>query len=352
MPGDWQVVAGNGPAAGRARWVEFGQSWFPGAYHTFALRAADGGCAVAMGGAVLTEPAAIARRDPYQILAGTATGSGLVLEEPPWQAVPPTAVFPCLMLMYPNYSAYPVGGGASDGVMLRRFVTEATGWARDQGIRSIALLYLTPDTGPLMAELERCGFSRRKIIDRCELAVTWSDPEGYLGTLPRRYRFKARKEQRRIAERGLHTGTRPLATDEPELVDLRCRLIAKYDGVANRAAEQAIFDRIREHVDPDDITVFTLSAAGRLLSFSLFIQDGEEWTAMFTGSDYAAPDVSLAYFSTVFYQPVAEAPRLGVRTINYGPGSVGTKQRRGCVTKPLYAAELRLGPRVRPRLSA
>ena len=33
---------------------------------------------------------------------------------------------------------------------------------------------------------------------------------------------------------------------------------------------------IREHVTPDDITVFTVHDGDRLVSFSLFIQDGAE----------------------------------------------------------------------------
>lgn len=343
VPADWDSVAGDGPAAARARWIAFGQSWYPGEYHTFALRDDRGACQVAMGGTVLPSPAAVPRRDPYHILTGRTSHLGLFADGGhPWPSdLDPGAAHPCLVLMYPNYATFPVGPGATDPGALRRFVAGLVTWARAGGIVSIALVYLTPRAEPLLAELAGAGFTTVPMGERCDMAVTWSDFDGYLRRLPKKYRDEVKREVNRMDERGLVRFARPLAEHEPELLDLRCRLIEKYDGSVDRAEQAAIFDMIREHVASEDITVFTVSAGDRLLSFSLFIQDGPEWTVMLTGSTYGDPDASYGYFSCMFYQPVECAPARGVEVLAYGYGTLDAKRRRGCQLSPYYAAELR-----------
>jgi predicted N-acyltransferase len=246
------------------------------------------------------------------------------------------------MLMYPNYATFPVGAQAADPSGLRGFVAELVAWARREGIASIAAVYLTPRAEPLLTELARAGFTTRPMGDRCDMAVTWTDFDGYLRGLPKKYRDETKRELNRMDERGLVRSFRPLAPDEPELLDLRCRLIEKYDGGVNRAEQAAIFDMIRRYVAPEDITVFTVSSGDRLLSFSLFIQDGPEWTVMLIGSAYGEPDAGYGYFSCMFYQPVELAPARGVKLLAYGYGTLDAKRRRGCQLSPYFAAELRL----------
>lgn len=343
IPEDWPEYTVPGPAVSRERWVAFGQSWYPGPYHTFATRTEHGACKVAVGGTVLARPGPVARRDPYAILSGRSADAGFPTDGPhPWRDADPADVSPCLTLMFPYYQTFPVGHRAGDPAAVGEFVDELVRWGIDTGARSIAFLYLTPAAGLLMAALERAGFATMKINDRADLRVTWTDFDGYLHTLPSKRRIEVRRELAQIHERGLVTVARPMADDEPELVDMRCQLIAKYDGSADQAKEAAIFKSIREHVDPADITVLGLSTGERLVSFSLFIQDDREWTAMFAGSNYADPGSSLGYFSTLFYQPAALAPARGVDLISYGATSLDAKRRRGCHVTPVYAAALRL----------
>jgi uncharacterized protein len=344
LPDDWDSFAGDGPAAGRARWIRFGQSWYPGPYQTFALRDRRGDCLVAMGGTVLPAPAAVPRRDAYHILTGRTAHLGLFAGGGhPWPArLQPADVHPCLMLTYPNYAAFPAGRQASDPGTLRHWVSELVDWAKGQGVASIALLYLTRQAEPLLAGLADAGFGTAVLGQRCDMPVTWQDFGGYLRGLPKKYRDEAKRELNRMDERGLARSFRPLAAQEPELLDLRCRLIEKYDGSVDAAEQAAIFEMIRTCVAADDITVFTVAKDGRLLSFSLFIQDGPEWTVMLIGSVYDDPDASYGYFSAMFYQPAEQAARRGVRLLAYGYGSLDAKRRRGCQLSPYYAAELRL----------
>jgi uncharacterized protein len=344
VPVDWDSFAGDGPAAARGRWIRFGQSWYPGPYQTFALRDSAGQCLVAMGGTVLPAPAAVPRRDPYHILTGRTAHLGLCADgRHPWPVdLDPAEVYPCLVLMYPNYATFPVGPLAADADGLRRFAAELVGWAKAERIASIALVYLTPRAEPLLTELAEAGFSTVHMGERCDMDVTWPDFDGYLRSLPKKYRDEAKREINRMTERGLIRSSRMLAANEPELLDLRCRLIAKYDGGVNVADQAAIFDMIRDNVTPEDITVFTVTGGDRLLSFSLFIQDGPEWTVMLAGSAYGDPDAAYGYFSSMFYQPAAQAPARGVQLLAYGYGTLDAKRRRGCRLSPYYASELRL----------
>jgi uncharacterized protein len=293
---------------------------------------------------VLPSPAAVPRRDAYHILTGRTSHLGLFSDGThPWpENLDPAAVHPCLLLFYPNYGAFPVGRRADDSAALREFVAELVSWAKSEGIASVAMVYLTRQAESLLPELAAAGFTTLPLGERCDMPVTWTDFDGYLRGLPKKHRDEAKREINRMADRGLVSGHRSLAADEPELLDLRCRLIEKYDGSVNRADQAAIFDMIREFVAPEDITVFTVAKDDKLLSFSLFIQDGPEWTVMLIGSDYDETDAAYGYFSCMFYQPIEQAVQRGVKLLAYGYGTLDAKRRRGCQLFPYYAAELRL----------
>ncbi|MGL5858922.1 MAG: GNAT family N-acetyltransferase [Angustibacter sp.] len=343
IPGDWAGLASGAPAVAQPRWITFGRSWYPGDYHTFALRDPDGRCSAALGGALLPSRPVVARRDPYAMLSGQLARDGFLASGPhPWQGVDPADVFPCLLLMYPNYQAFPLGPGAHDPAVLRRLVHELLQWGRRSGARSVVFLHLTPRAAPLTAVLAAAGFRVGHLIDRCDLPVTWDSFDGYLGSLPSKRRVEVRRELGRIAQRGLDPVRRPLADDEPELLALRCQLVEKYTGTVDPAQEAAMLSAIRAHVPPEDLQVFALVADSRTVSCSLFVRDGQEWTAMMTGSDYTDARSSLGYFSTLFYQPAQAAAEAGIRLISYGPASVDAKRRRGCVVSPCLVAELPL----------
>lgn len=343
LPDDWASLTASAPAPARGRWIRFGLSWFHGPWRTFALRADDGTCLAAMGGTVLDEPGPVGRRDPWFILSGRMAYMGLLAEDdPPWGDAEQDDVFPCLVLMYPYYATFPVGARAGDPDGLVDYLRAMVAWAGGQGVRSIALLFLTEDAALLLPALDRVGFTTVPLVERADLHVTWKDFEGYVESLPNKNRRHVRSEVRRTEERGLVAGSRRLDPDEPELLELRCELIAKYDGTADPAAEGRILELIREHVPREDTTVFTLTLDGTLVSYCLFIRDDDVWTAMLTGSRYSMPEASFGYFSTVYYQPAAAAPEAGIRTIAYGPATIDAKRRRGCTITPCYASELRL----------
>jgi len=338
LPKDWELLTRDAPVAADRWWIGLGRGRLGTDYRSFTLRE-DGTAAVSMAGAVLRTPPGSTRVDPLSVLSGATASIGLAADEPPpWRGESAESVFPCLLLMYPDYASFPVGPRAADGSVLRRFLDEVTRWATDAGLASVALLYLAPPAaGALLEQLPSAGFAVVPLIARCDLEVGWADFEGYLSTLPSKRRVEARRELRRIEERGLNLGTRPLAVDEPELLRLRCLQVAKYGAVADPEREHRYLDLLRGR-PAGEVTVFTMQRADEMLGFSLFVQDRDVWTAAMTGADYRTADSSFAYFATLFYQPAALAPARGVRTIAYGPGSVSAKRRRGCKVTQLWAA--------------
>lgn len=334
---DWDAITRDGPHMGRSRWLRLAEARLPGSL-TF-RHIHDGQTQVAMRGLVLTEPIGHDWLDPHVIASGRAAHLGLAAAGPhPWRGRDPSAVYPCLAVMYPNYDAFPVGPAAADPEVLACFLTELRAWAADNGMRSTAFLYLTPEAAALCAVLHADGFHVLPLTTRAEMAVTWADLDGYLAALPYKRRVCARREMRALSEAGVSVATARLAEVEADLIRLRCMLMTKYLGSASADREALWFARVRQAFAADEVTVFVARASGRPVAFSLFVRDGSCWTALLTGMDYGAPEARFSHFNTMYYAPAGHAPQILVSRIFYGIGSQDTKHFRGCSLAPLMAA--------------
>jgi hypothetical protein len=341
LPPEWDRLAGSGPVWATRRWLELAPARLPGRPLTFTLRR-GGEPVLAVRGTVVTEASANSRLDPYTIFSGGSAELGLAVAGPhPWRGVPAADVLPCLLLMLPHYQTVAVGPAAADPAGCAELVAAVLGWAAGQRIRAVAAQYLDPAAGPLRDALVAAGGTAVTFADRCDLAVTWPDFAGYLAALPSKRRVVVRRERRALAERGVTVTRGPLTDAVDDLVTLRCALVGKYGGAPDRAKETAALDRIRATFGAA-ATVFAARAGGPLLGFAVFAQDGPQWTPLFCGADYQRPEARLTYFATLFYEPVALAPGLGVRTIGYGLGSWEAKRLRGCARVPLTGVCLRL----------
>ncbi|MEV4114735.1 hypothetical protein [Nonomuraea sp. NPDC049695] len=333
---DWAQLIGRAPHTASQRWLSFGQSRVPESL-TFRL-VSPGGTDLAMRGLIQQEPGSRPFNDPYLIASGQATQDGLAVTGPhPWQTRRAQEVFPSLVMMYPNYDAFPVGPLAADSGALASFADQVGDWARRQGFRSVTYLYLTPEADALRAVLRDKGYDVFPLAARSNMTVTWSDIPEYLAQLPRKRRGEVRRELRALEAAGVRVRPRPLAPEEPGLVRLRSQLMYKYASVADEQRERHWFARVWE-LFGDDATVFVAEHAASPIQFTLFVQDGAVWTPLLTGTDYAHGASRLAYFATAFYSPAALAPQLRIRRINYGLGASEAKRHRGCHAVPLYAA--------------
>jgi uncharacterized protein len=343
IPDGWDAALAGTPVTLRRRWIELAEGRIPGGYHTFLMTGDGGGVRVAIGGGIIESPTGHPRFDPHEVLSGRSAHLDVAKAGPhPWRGLPAGQLFPCCLLMFPNYETAAAGSGRHDPAALHRYLRQLMDWCGDRGVRSIAALFLHHH--PRMADaLREVGFEIVPMVERAELAVSWPDFDGYLARLSRKRRAVVRGELRKLAARGIELTERPLRADEPELVRLRGNLIEKYGGHPDPDREGKTLETLRTAFGSGDVTVFEARLADKLLTFGLFIRDDSHWTGLMTGSDYADPDSSLTYFATFFYRPAAVAAELGIEQISYGIGSLQAKCLRGCTLRPLYAACRTLG---------
>ena len=347
LPEDWDEQACGVPASLTARWTRLAQGRIAGGLRTFGLYDGDR-LSVGFCGGVLTEPGDHPRFDPYLVLSGASatTDISLAPDGPhPWKDADPSELFPCCLVMYPNYETAPAGPGARDRAAAEDFISGLTRWSADNGVRSIAYLYVREDYTEFCEALRTNGFELIPMIERCDMRITWSDFDGYLSTLTRNRRTSVRRERREIKERDIVISERKIADDESEIVRLRCKLLEKYGATPDPEREAYSLRYLRDHFGADDLLVIEARAQERLLGFSLFICDGDFWTVLMNGTDYDDPAASFTYFETMFYRPAELAPLAGVHTIGYGIGTIAAKRSRGCATRTLYAAVQVEGPR-------
>ncbi|MFB8087555.1 GNAT family N-acetyltransferase [Streptomyces sp. NPDC055992] len=337
---NWDRWVGRAPVTLRHRWISLAEGRIPGGLRTFGLPGPDGD-RVALIGGVMEAPTGHVRFDPQRVLSGGSVGEGVVAEGPhPWHGLSADALFPSCLLMGPNYESAPTGPGARDPQVLKEYVRALLDWCRAQGIRSVSALFLRPDHPEFLDALRAEGFDVVPTVDRCDMDVTWDDLDGYIAGLRRNRRFAVRRELREIAEHGVEISERPIGEDEPELVALRAQIVTKYGGVPDAEREAGSFRHLRDHFGPENVWVVEARKDGALLSFTMLVRDGDQWTALMSGTDYEHPDASFTYFATMFYRPAELAPGQGITTIAYGLGTVQAKRVRGCTVSTLLAAGL------------
>ncbi|MEV5395168.1 GNAT family N-acetyltransferase [Streptomyces cellulosae] len=342
IPEDWDGWIGRAPVTLRRRWISLAEGRIPGGARTFSLPGPDGD-RVALVGGVMDAPTGHVRFDPQRVLSGGSVADGVVADGPhPWKGIPADDLFPSCVLMGPNYESAPAGPGSRDPRVLRAYLDALLDWCRERGMRSVSALFLRPDYPEFLDVLRAAGFSVVPMVDRSDMDVTWDDLDGYIAGLRRNQRFAVRREMREIAARGIDIVERPIADEEPDLIPLRAQLVSKYGGVPDSKREADSFRHLRDHFGPGNVWIVEARKEGALLSFTMLVRDGDQWTALMSGTDYGHPDASFTYFATMFYRPAELAPAQGITTIAYGLGTVQAKRLRGCTVSTLSAACLRL----------
>lgn len=338
IPDGWERALDGAPITASSAWIDLAAARIPGGYRTFMLADLEA-VAVAFGGGVMANPTGHPRFDPYEVLSGRSAHLDIAQAGPhPWRGREATDLYPCCLLMLPNYETAPVGTQRADKQALHSYIRSLEAWCEKEGIRSIAALFLRPEPEQLREVLSETGFEVIPMTERAELTIDWLDFDGYLAWLPKRRRAAVRAELKALAERGIDIVERPLRDDEPELVRLRGKLIEKYGGQPDAEREAQGFAALHTAFGTENLLVFEAVRAGETLGFGLFVKDDTHWTGLMTGTDYADPQSDLTYFATFFYQPAAAAPRHGIRQISYGIGSLKAKRLRGCTLRTLYAA--------------
>jgi hypothetical protein len=159
--------------------------------------------------------------------------------------------------------------------------------------------------------------------------------DDYLASLPRKRRKETRREARTLAESGVDIRKADVWPVFDDLVDLRCQLVAKYRGRADREHEASRLRTMVEDVAGGQPTLLLATADDTPVGFALFAPNRDEWLCLAVGHDYADPRSRLTYFGAAYYRAAEAAYAAGVRTLGYGQGSWQAKRARGCRPTPM-----------------
>jgi uncharacterized protein len=208
--------------------------------------------------------------------------------------------------------------------------------AREQGLRSLAVLYVDEGNDILRRALEK----RRFLVFASETASSLEVPatfEDYLGRLDGRRRNAVRRDRRKLADAGVELSVRRLAPElVGELVALEANLNAKYGTPFDPAAARAGYDALLRSA-PEHALVATAEIEGRICGFVLLLRWRDELYARQVGFDYERQGSLPVYFGVVFYEPIGYAIREGLARIDYATGAQGTKRTHGCSRLGQYA---------------
>jgi uncharacterized protein len=338
VPDDWDELVPPGRAGVSRTWIDLSLPRLPSAPIVFDL-VRDGRVDARLLGAVASAPDDRPRLDAYSIARGASRQAGLATAGPwPWQDHPAGVVHPCLVLLVPNYRTIPFGHRADDYDTLAELLAGIDAWRRESMVRSVAVLYASTSPPAFEKAVRDTGAEVFPMADECVLDVTWQTLDGYIATLPTKRRISVRRELRALDETGIRTEPIRIDSHLEEMLDLRCWLVEKYGGTPDRGKERDYLARLEAGFGAAALTAFGTRKSDALLSFTLFVREGTEWTAVLTGSDYTSADARLGYFATMFYAPAAHTFGCGITRIRYGLGSWTAKRSRGCRLEPLWAA--------------
>lgn len=204
-----------------------------------------------------------------------------------------------------------------------------------EGCRLVAFLY-AERSEPLAAKAHRLGAIELAIEPRAELAVRWPDFEAYVKELPRSWRGTVRRDLKRFHAAGLSTSVALLKDFDSHLLGrLSQNLHEKYNGPGAGPDE---FVNYIDNLKQVPLPAFVYLAAREELpvGFTLAFQYRRGLSARVAGFDYRYLGRDSCYFNVTYYKPIAHALGRGVRTIDYGIGTMDAKLARGCELIPQY----------------
>lgn len=337
LAAEWPGLVGDGPLFATPGW----------------LRAMDG----RLGGRTVT---VLVRRDGQAVLAAFASVQDvprpgevfdpheMLLKPNPDVPLTPAATAvraevsatlewaPSLVLMLPGYECTPVGPAHADPDAALALVDAALEWAGRNGIPTVAALYTRPEATALTTALTARGFVAGPLPPTWELRLPGTGLDDYLAHLPHKRRIEARRELRLLDRNGVRITPVDAHAAFDTLVDLRCRLVAKYRGGRHDpAAERRRLRHIVDDVAAGHPHVLLATADDTPLGFALFAGHAGVWHCLAVGTDYDDPRSRLTYFATAYYRAAEHAYANGIRTIGYGIGVRQVKQARGCTPVPL-----------------
>ncbi|WP_328408224.1 GNAT family N-acetyltransferase [Nocardia sp. NBC_00403] len=329
-PSEWATLEASTPDyAVSTRWLETMGPLLPGEPRWF-VASVDGQPQVGLYTRWLDDPPTEPRYDIAAILRGDIPAFGERLAAAPAAAA--ESLYPAVLALQPGYTCAAAGPGATDPAMLHNTLQTLSGWAEQQGAKSVSFLYVPERQRLLHKVLADFGAQPVSLYPTCVMSVDFGDVEEFLAQLPRQRRGDLRRLLRRIDESGMTLGEDDLGAVRDQVLELRSSTLHKYDSVAERDVQAATLDRMIRHYSPEDRVVTTIRRAEQVVGFVLALRHGDTLRALWCGQQ---PDAYGAYFVMAYYGLVAAALKRGVTHIDYGTLKWPLKMSFGCVLEEL-----------------
>src|ERR1039458_9170616 len=154
--------------------------------------------------------------------------------------------------------------------------------------------------------------------------------DGYIDSLPSRYRSKVRRELRKLRDGGVAITVEPLTPDLIRTVaPLVVNLLNKYDIDEDCDSVTASLGLLRKAVKQSTYGVVA-RVGDRVVGFNeLILYRGNAWTRHI-GFDYEAQGTLPVYFGVFFYGVMDFAAEHGLRVLDYSFKTEDAKRSRGC----------------------
>ena len=197
---------------------------------------------------------------------------------------------------------------------------------------SVCISRVLPDASPLAAILEARGYAWTWERPTAWLPVDWSDPDGYVARLALHNRKAAQNVRREIAK--FHdAGAQLHRLEAPAAHAARIDALLHAHEQRKNSHRLGYRDAFVESLATamrGRVTIYLASKGGATTGAAILLRRGSHGSMALIGMDPEHGARDFSYFNTAYYGPAADAPQLGLRRIDFGPGLLPAKQRRGC----------------------
>lgn len=340
-PESWVRITEDGPLFASERWLKAVEGRAAGPPHFF-MSDGEGGPVVGLGAMLARDPSFDAPVNIHELLTGTPPWTPLTDES--WKertrirstGPPAESWFPNLAVTLPSGVCLTVGPGAKSDEAVDELVGEIIEWARERSMAILGFLFVAPEEEVLSRVLSKRELIKARLSYDCQLELPGKMIEDYLAFLPGKRRNSVRREMRHVEEAGVIIRRRHLDECLEDLVELRLQLKRKYGRSPNEEKARGAFTGLIDNIPREEIYLFTAEAGGEMVSFSLFLAEGNRWHALMTGTEYDDPRWRFLYFELIYYSPIKAAYEAGARRLSFGAASWEAKLNRGCILVPLY----------------
>jgi hypothetical protein len=244
---------------------------------------------------------------------------------------PAADVLPCYLLggRRPGHSRFLVDDGPGRAGALTSLVGAAAEAAADLGAATVAALYCDDSDTELAAAFLSHGGIHVPSHATYRLDLPGSSFEDWLGSLPRKQRYKELADVRKLTEAGVSYDVRPLTEADVEwIVPLELGLYHKY-GNDYRSSEAAGLHRAYLSSLGEDAVLVEARRDGDRVGFASVVRHGTTAFVRQAGFDDEATAGAPVYFGAVFHAVIKWACEAGVRSLDLSISSGQVKQRRG-----------------------